>query len=69
MWFRSIIKYFTKTPSVPLGRWKLLERESYIENRIDYANVDHCGPCSVQDLHELKKKININLPYKVKCND
>lgn len=66
MWFRSVFKYFIKPPIVPLGRWKLLKHESCIENRIDYANVDHCGPCSVEELHKLKEKINVKFPLKVK---
>lgn len=29
----------------PLGRWNIEKCNKKINNKIDFANEDHCGPC------------------------
>jgi len=42
-----IQKIFVKTSHKPppLGRWNLETCNKKINNKIDLANEDHCGPC------------------------
>jgi hypothetical protein len=35
-------KYYNRTP---LGRWNIETCNKKINNKIDLANEDHCGPC------------------------
>lgn len=39
-------KIFPKYPN-PLGRWNLEECHIKIDRKIDYSNIDHCGPCGI----------------------
>lgn len=45
-------KMLKDTNYKPLGRWGLLEEKRKIDNRVDWSNEDHCGPCG----QELVKK-------------
>ena len=42
-----IQKIFEKSSnkSLPLGRWSLETCNKRLNNKIDLANEDHCGPC------------------------
>ena len=40
----AIIKSFRPKP-MPLGRWGKIDSSVSLQNRIDWANEDHCGPC------------------------
>jgi hypothetical protein len=40
----------------PLGRWKTETCKKQINNKIDLANEDHCGPCGQYALTKLKIK-------------
>lgn len=42
-----IRKFLTRTHhnSPPLGRWNIEVCNQKINNKIDLANEDHCGPC------------------------
>jgi hypothetical protein len=40
----------------PLGRWKIEICKKQINNKIDLANEDHCGPCGQYALTKLKIK-------------
>ena len=40
----------------PLGRWNIEICNKKINNKIDLANEDHCGPCGQYALNKLKIK-------------
>jgi hypothetical protein len=35
----------TNSTLVPLGRWSIETCHKKVNNKIDLANEDHCGPC------------------------
>ena len=39
----------------PLGRWRIEECASKIDNKIDLSNEDHCGPCGIYALNKQTK--------------
>jgi hypothetical protein len=41
------IRQILKRPNykTPLGRWHMEKSNKQINNKIDRANEDHCGPC------------------------
>lgn len=41
----NFISFRKKTTIIGLGRWKLLECNNKIHRKVDWANLDHCGPC------------------------
>lgn len=55
----------TKTP---LGRWNIEKCNKKINNKIDWANEDHCGPCgkNIKILQNQNKHITFNDNYKKK---
>ena len=56
MYFRNIFKKMFLSPpqkNVPLGRWKITYDNKQLENKVYYANHDHCGPCGY--LYDKKK--------------
>lgn len=51
----SIIKKLTpKNISIPLGRWRIENCNTQMNNKIDLSNEDHCGPCGQYTLEKLK---------------
>jgi len=46
---------FDKLNSNILGRWKL-ENNSKTFQKVDYANVDHCGTCSYGNFEFISSK-------------
>lgn len=50
----SILKYLKKK-EIPLGRWRNNKTNNEIKRSIDYANMDHCGPCGSIKLLDNKK--------------
>jgi hypothetical protein len=47
---RNVILYFLnfirrKHSKTPLGRWNIENCNKKLNNKIDLANEDHCGPC------------------------
>lgn len=47
---KNIILYFfnfiiRKQKKTPLGRWNIENCNKKLNNKIDLANEDHCGPC------------------------
>lgn len=47
---KNIILYFLnfirrKQDKIPLGRWHIENCNTKLNNKIDLANEDHCGPC------------------------
>jgi hypothetical protein len=47
---KNIILYFLnfirrKQDKIPLGRWNIENCNKKLNNKIDLANEDHCGPC------------------------
>tara|TARA_B110000285_G_scaffold219475_1_gene270102 strand:- start:780 stop:1049 length:270 start_codon:yes stop_codon:yes gene_type:complete len=59
--FKTLKKFEDKEP--PLGRWKRVEGKS-ADQRIDWANEDHCGPCG--QLKVVKRPFRaVKRPFKV----
>ena len=56
---KSIIQKFTKNNEKKLlGRWNIDNCDKKINNKIDLANEDHCGPCGQYILDKTIKNIN-----------
>jgi len=49
-----IKKFFPKEIPKHLGRWKIENCNSVINNKIDLSNEDHCGPCGQYALEKIK---------------
>lgn len=56
----SFIKNITKKElPKPMGRWRIENTNTQINNKIDLSNEDHCGPCGQYVLTKIKdKKVN-----------
>jgi hypothetical protein len=48
--FTQFVHNITKYRPVQLGRWSTLTSSEALQKRIDLANIDHCGPCTHQDI-------------------
>jgi hypothetical protein len=53
LYIKNLFKFNHYKP--PLGRWKIEYCNKKINNKVDMANEDHCGPCG----NEIKKYIDI----------
>lgn len=40
--------FYEKTKPLILGRWNNHYCNSKTNRKIDYANIDHCGPCGLE---------------------
>jgi len=45
----------------PLGRWHMEECPTKMQQKIDLANEDHCGPCGQYAMEQLEKKVESRL--------
>ena len=57
-----ISKFIPKELPKPVGRWKIEQCNTKINNKIDLSNEDHCGPCGQYAMEKIefnnnKKKI------------
>lgn len=52
-------------PPTPNGRWSILESNRALQRRIDMANIDHCGPCSFDELKKDKTNYLITSGHEV----
>jgi len=43
---------FDKTKATTLGRWQSHECTNKTFSKVDYSNVDHCGPCGLNHLNK-----------------
>lgn len=54
--FKMVNRLFIDKYQPPkLGRWGLLNKEQ-LDNRVDWSNEDHCGPCGSLILDKRVKK-------------
>ena len=44
----------------PVGRWRIEQCNTQINNKIDLSNEDHCGPCGQYALEKIEKIELIN---------
>lgn len=51
-----IKKYLSNDLSKPLGRWRIENKYLQLNQKIDLANEDHCGPCGQYALTKIIKK-------------
>jgi hypothetical protein len=56
-----IKKLLPKDLPKPLGRWRIEQCNSKMNNKIDLSNEDHCGPCGQYALEKVKIKNNKDL--------
>jgi len=54
-------KIIPKEVSKPLGRWRIENCNTQINNKIDLSNEDHCGPCGQYALEKIKITDNITI--------
>ena len=59
---KHLQKYLPKEIPKPVGRWRIENCNTQMNNKIDLSNEDHCGPCGqyALDKVELKKNKNTN---------
>jgi hypothetical protein len=55
-----IKKILPKEIPRPVGRWKIEQSNTQIDNKIDLSNEDHCGPCGQYVLQKIDSKNNDN---------
>ena len=48
-------KFFSKQPTVLLGRWSIVYCEKTINKKLDLSNEDHCGVCDVNKFNKHKE--------------
>lgn len=54
---RKVITFLTRAkPIENLGRWKREDCVVKTSIKVDYANLDHCGPCGIQDVIRVAKQ-------------
>lgn len=57
----SIIKnLLQKEMPKPVGRWRIENCNTAMNNKIDLSNEDHCGPCGQYALEKIEIKNNKN---------
>jgi len=55
--FTAIIKKFLpKDLPKPVGRWRIEECSTTLNQKIDLSNEDHCGPCGQYALEKKNEK-------------
>ena len=58
---KTIIKKFMpKELPKPVGRWRIENCNTQMNNKIDLSNEDHCGPCGQYALEKTNLKNNEN---------
>jgi hypothetical protein len=58
-YIKVIIKILTPKEVIkPLGRWRIEQCNTQINNKIDLSNEDHCGPCGQYALEKIELKNN-----------
>ena len=60
-----INKLKSKDIPLPLGRWKLDNCNTKINNKVDLSNEDHCGPCGQYVLEKVKLNNDIKIDNKI----
>jgi hypothetical protein len=69
MIFTKLLQRFLRKENKVLGRWAVENCDKRINNKIDWSNTDHCGPCGTEKMKELtysrKSKITDIQTYKV----
>ena len=57
-------KFIPKDLPKPVGRWRIENCNTQMNNKVDLSNEDHCGPCGQYALNKLipekNKKPNQN---------
>ncbi len=53
-----IKKLIPKELPKPIGRWRIENCSSTLNNKIDLSNEDHCGPCGQYALEKIDLKQN-----------
>ena len=52
-----IKKIIPKKISLPLGRWRIENCNTQLNNKIDLSNEDHCGPCGQYAIEKVKNEV------------
>uniref|UniRef100_A0A6C0AZF5 Uncharacterized protein n=1 Tax=viral metagenome TaxID=1070528 RepID=A0A6C0AZF5_9ZZZZ len=61
----SIIKkIIPKQLKTPVGRWRIENCNTQMNNKIDLSNEDHCGPCGQYALEKIETTKNKNIDLK-----
>lgn len=47
---------YEKTKPLILGRWHNNQSDTKKSIKSDYSNLDHCGPCGLEELQEIQAK-------------
>jgi hypothetical protein len=53
-----IKKLIPKDLPKPVGRWRIENCNTQMNNKIDLSNEDHCGPCGQYALEKIEIKKN-----------
>jgi hypothetical protein len=60
-----IKKFIPKEVPKPVGRWRIENCNTQMNNKIDLSNEDHCGPCGQYALEKIEIEITNNKNKKV----
>jgi len=53
-----IKKFLPKDLPKPMGRWRIEQCKTAMNQKIDLSNEDHCGPCGQYALEKISEKKN-----------
>jgi hypothetical protein len=61
-----IKKIMPKELPKPVGRWRIENCNTQINNKVDLSNEDHCGPCGQYALEKIELKNSENVDVNLK---
>ena len=65
----TIVKRFLpKEISMPVGRWRIEQCNTKMNQKIDLSNEDHCGPCGQYALNQTKIQSNLAITFEDKSS-
>jgi hypothetical protein len=50
----QMLPVWRRKEELHIGRWRVEEKQSVIDKKIDLSNEDHCGTCSKFDRRDIK---------------
>jgi hypothetical protein len=61
--FAVVKRIISKDAAKPVGRWRIEDCSTKINNKIDLSNEDHCGPCGQYALDKIESTNNKNTKH------
>jgi len=67
--FDFVKRFIPKDIPMPVGRWRIEDCNTRLNQKIDLSNEDHCGPCGQYALEKTNTVFCDNTPSKVMDDD